>query len=120
MALLKPTTKRLDIPHEPGEWITIRRLPSLGGLNADETAKGGTARLEEYARFFLSAITSWSYPEPPSMDAIAGPKDEQGQRAGGGLDIATSTWLMVEIGKLNRGDGTDAERLAATSPLTEA
>jgi len=115
MALLKPTTRRLDIPHEPGEWVEIRRLSALGGLDPDEMGKGRVRRLEELARYFVSAIVAWSYPERPTVEAIAGVPNSAGEREGG-LDAVTSLWLMAEIGKLANGDKTDAERLWASSP----
>jgi hypothetical protein len=119
MALLKPTVKHLDIPHEPGEWIEIRRLSSLDGLDMDEMGKGRLARIKEVARFFLAAIARWSYPDLVTIDAIAGPMNADGEREGG-LDKATSLWLMVEIGKLQAGDKTDAELLVPTSPSIAA
>jgi hypothetical protein len=117
MALLKPTTKRLDIPHEPGEWVEIRRLSSLGGLDPDEMSKGRVRRLEELARYFVSAIVAWSYPEPATTDVIAGIPNVHGDREGG-LDATTSLWLMGEIGQLSNGDKTDAELLVTSSPST--
>jgi hypothetical protein len=115
MAILKPTTKRLDIPHEPGEWIEIRRLSSLGSLDATELGKGRTPRLREMGRFFLAAIVAWSYPEAPSIDVIAGTPNTTGEREGG-LDGVTSLWLMGEIQKLAAGNRTEAELLVGSSP----
>lgn len=116
MALLKATTKRLDIPHEPGEWIEIRRLSTLGDLDGVEMTKGRQARINEMARYFFAAIVAWSYPEPPSTDAIAGKPNANGDREGG-LDDKTATWLLTETGKL-RDSKTDAELLATSSPST--
>jgi hypothetical protein len=115
MALLKPTQKKLDIPNEPGEWVEIRRLSSLDGLDMDEMGKGRVARLMELGRYFLAGIVRWSYPEPVTLDAIAGKPNENGDREGG-MDKAMSLWLLAEIGKLQRGDKTDTELLAPTSP----
>jgi hypothetical protein len=117
MAILKPTTKRLDIPHEPGEWVTIRRLASMGAINFSRLTGDPETRLVELARYFLSAIVAWSYPETPSVDVIAGPKNAHGDREGG-LDDTTAAWLRGEIQKLAEGDQSDAALLAGSSPST--
>ena len=115
MALLKPTTRRRDIPHEPGEWVEIRRLASMGNLDQHEMEAGRVRRINEMARYFVSAIVAWSYSESPTVDVIAGTPNSQGDREGG-LDSRTSLWLMGEINALANGDQTDAEVFPATSP----
>jgi hypothetical protein len=119
MALLKPTTRRRDIPHEPGEWVEIRRLSSLGNLDESEMQKGRARRLTEMGRYFASAIVAWSYPEPPTVDAIAGQPNAQGEREGG-LDATTALWLMGEINHLANGERTEEERFPSSSPSIAA
>jgi hypothetical protein len=119
MALLKPTVRRLDIPGEPGQWVEIRRLSSLGGLDTDEMGKGRTRRLLEMARYFASAIVAWSYPEPVTIDVIAGAPNAGGDREGG-LDSATALWLLGEIGKLASGDRSDEQLFPSSSPSIAA
>jgi len=117
MAILKPTTRRLDIPHEPGEWVLIRRLASLGSIDFSKLTGPPEVRLLELARYFISAIVAWSYPEPPSVDVIAGQKNAAGDREGG-LDDKTALWLRGEIQALADGDSSDSARLPASSPST--
>lgn len=117
MAILKPTTKRYDIPHEPGEWVEIRRLASLGSIQFSKLTGDPEVRLQELARYFVSAIVAWSYPERPSIDVIAGAKNAHGDREGG-LDDATAAWLREKIQHLADGDTSDAALLADSSPST--
>ena len=90
-------TKRVDLPHEPGEWIDVR-MPSLNILNrARQTQSRGAIELmqgvdmallntfgdradvaaprersAEYDALTLlkGCITAWSYPEPLSYENI--------------------------------------------------
>jgi hypothetical protein len=117
VAILKPTTRRCAIPHEPGEWIEIRRLASMGSIHYSKLTGDPEARLIELARYFVSAIVAWSYPERPSLDVIAGLKNAHGDREGG-LDDTTAAWLRTEIQTLADGDSSDAALLADSSPST--
>ena len=117
MALLKPSTKRLEIPHEPGEWIVIRRLASMGSLDTVAMARGSQPRLNEYGRYLASAIVEWSYPDPPTADVIAGKPNSNGDREGG-LDPKTAGWLIKEISAFEDGNRTEAALLAGSSPST--
>jgi hypothetical protein len=117
MALLKPTTKRLNIPHEPGEWIEIRRLSSMGNLDPGEMAKGREERFLEWGRLYVGAIVAWSYPDPITADVIVGKPNGKGYREGG-LDTVTASWLLGEINKLANGDVSEEVLFPATSPLS--
>lgn len=115
MAILKPTTKRLDVPNEPGEWVEIRRVSDYETPTMRELSGDRIARTDALVRFFIAAIVAWSYPEPVTFDAIAGVKNAHGVREGG-MDRATAVWLQDQIFALSRGEKTDADRLPSTSP----
>jgi len=117
MPVLKASTKRLDHPYEPGEWVVIRRLASMGSLNTNETSASAARRLTEYGRYLASAIESWSYPEPVTIDTIAGIPNKNGDREGG-LDPRSAGWLIKEISAFEDGDRTPAALLAGSSPST--
>lgn len=84
MALIKDDTKvRLDIPHEPGEWIDIRptRNNDLLSINFDTDPFAGMMKLLD------SVIKGWSYAEPVTPENVRM------------LDSVTTTWLSEELKK---------------------
>jgi hypothetical protein len=100
--LITPTTrtnKRIDIPHEPGQWIEIQRLAwselPMGSVRTDP--RGYMLAL------FAAAVTAWSYPAPV--------KDSLEY-----LDDITAGWLYVEIDKFVHHVESEAERGNATAP----
>ncbi len=97
---------RLEIPHEPGDWIEVKRL--LTGSDRDacleasvQAAGSGlssngagpelqlTVRLTAYNRTLLERVVKlWSYAEPVSPENLAS------------LDEGTHDWLLGELGRL--------------------
>lgn len=111
MALCSLTTRKLDIPHEPGQWVEIRPLSTAALREAIkqalEAVKGDDMD-REYgyeltARMLRVAVVSWSYEPPPGPDTIAD------------LDLRTTRWLADELQK-----GADEVPLPITSPSTES
>lgn len=66
MALTSHLTKRLDLPHEPGEWVEVR-MPSLRMLHElsayDDSYEG-------MVKLVSQCVLSWSYPVGVSEDSI--------------------------------------------------
>jgi hypothetical protein len=98
MSLCSLTTRKLDIPHEAGEWIEIRPLSAKRlhtiTLEAKRVAREAASADEmdtDAEGFALSsvmlreAIVSWSYDAPVTQDTV----DD--------LDIVTTTWLVGAI-----------------------
>lgn len=100
--LLMPTSrakKRLDIPHEPGQWIEIQRL-AWSELPQRSVVSDVTGYMVE---LFRAAITAWSYAEPVA-DNVAY------------LDDTTAGWLYQEIDKFIHQH--EADQGNATAPST--
>ena len=115
--LVRSATKRLEIPHEPGQHMTLRRLSWRQLEEASETASlvsleragrmgpemvvalrkiadGEASEGSEYdkATVLHYGITEWSYEEkvtPENIDM---------------LDQQTADWAFLEILKLNEAD----------------
>ena len=111
MLVDKSKTERLDIPHEPGEWIDIRavtgaeldesgdqvttkvvhqfadQLSSILSARRDPDQKKSSDRKAGYDPAILLnyAITAWSYPVPVTKDSIAL------------LDGKTRDWIWEEV-----------------------
>lgn len=82
MALVSPDKAvKLDIPHEPGEWIRVRPIcaEDAEGLELD----GDKVRVS--IDLVAKLLTEWSYDEPPSREAVAR------------LDLNTYIWLALEM-----------------------
>lgn len=94
MALTNLATKRVDLPHEPGQWLTVRMpslhilddakqaqarkafqlmagvdLSQLKGLNSDRPAQAGPDY--DWLTLLRRCVTAWSYPEPLTPDNLA-------------------------------------------------
>jgi hypothetical protein len=121
--LITDKTRKVDIPHEPGEWVeikklswrqltlaadiqtdeTIARLKKMGGdlfkSLSNEKAKQETNPALQYDRGFVleAGISRWSY------DAEVSKKNIES------LDEQTAAWLFEEILDLNE-PMTDEER----------
>lgn len=94
MALISSNdTKRLDIPHEPGQWVEVRPLTAgdIEGL----TAEGSQVKVSIEA--LAAIISGWSYAEPPTIENVRR------------LDLDTFTWLGTEALKVS-GVRDDAEK----------
>ena len=65
MAITSKLTRRVELPHEPGEWIEVR-MPSLRilhGAQDEDQYKGMMCMLS-------ACITGWSYDEPVTEDNV--------------------------------------------------
>lgn len=100
--LLLPTnraTRRVDIPHEPGQWVEITRL----AWSEMPTFQLRATDLHAYiAALFAKAVTGWSYDVPPTPENLAY------------LDDTTAGWLYIEIDKFLHHAETDPGN--ATTP----
>lgn len=110
--LVGTNTRRVEIPHEPGEWLELRQLTwrqlkaakaarqmevlqsvrTLGGdllRELQQMSQGAAAGdpLAEYdqATVLIAGIAAWSYAEAVSPEAI----DQ--------LDPATADWALREL-----------------------
>lgn len=111
MALCSLTTRKLDIPHEPGQWVEIRPLSTAALREAIKQALevvGGDDLNREYgyeltARMLRVAIVSWSYEPMPDDKTIAD------------LDLKTTRWLSDQL-----SGGAEEVPLPITSPSTDS
>lgn len=101
--LLQRTSKRLDVPHEPGEWIEIRRLAACELPAYERIADAGT-RGQATLDLFNGAIVAWSYDAPVSPETVRM------------LDAPTALWLLQEINRINWSREGDAELFPSSSP----
>ena len=66
MALTSRVTKRLELPHEPGEWVDIR-MPSLRDLHEmqklDDTYAG-------MVKLISQCVVGWSYEADVTEDTV--------------------------------------------------
>lgn len=93
MPLIKDETRvRLDIPHEPGEWIEIRPMRNGDLLHVELKDKVSATVL-----MFERLITGWSYEEPVTPENIRR------------LDIKTASWLDGELTRVS-GVRTEEEK----------
>jgi hypothetical protein len=81
-------TKRLDIPHEPGQWVEVRPL-TFGDLDIFGM-DGETVRVSR--DLASEVITGWSYSEWPVS------RDERLTLLKS-LDLDTSMWLITALGE---------------------
>lgn len=97
MALITDDTRvRLNIPHEPGQWIEIRPM-----RNSDLEKIDVSDRVAMTLALFERVILAWSYPEPVTPQTIRQ------------LDIDTTRWLDEEIPKAS-GLRSEAEKNGST------
>lgn len=133
--LLKDTKQRLDIPHEDGQWIEIRRLAwreleearmaqqqramtmmrSMGAdvlesLRSAETPAGARERrpdqLYDRGTVLHAGITAWSYDEPVTADNVDA------------LDEATADWAFRQI--VGQHEESDETKKKGSSDSTAA
>ena len=113
--LITPTTRktleRVPIPHEPGQWVSFRRL-ALAEMPPFE------ARLRDVHGYMVElcakALTGWSYPTP--LDELIKCDDGVERPARKCLDGPTAVWLYNEAQKLNDHADYEADRGNATAP----
>ena len=66
MALTSKIEIKVDLPHEPGEWITLR-MPSvsmMAGLDLEQAIESTITVLQQ-------CVKAWSYAEPVTPDNVA-------------------------------------------------
>lgn len=106
MALVKKQIKRLEIPHEPGEWMDVR-VPLAAGDMAGLTAADGEIGMS--LDLMVSVVQAWSYPEDISRETIDL------------LDLDTMVWLAQAVTEAS-GVKDEAEKKDSvnSSPPTSA
>lgn len=73
---------RLEIPHEPGQWVEVRPI-AAGEIELFEVTNG---MVKVTLDLLAAVVTGWSYDEPVSLDAIKR------------LDLDTFVWLTGALG----------------------
>lgn len=116
------TTVRIELPHEPGEWIDVRKLSArqvravkaagvgavpLGEDDADEAQ--GMAMMDAYCQ---EAIVAWSYredgePLPVTPENVAD------------LDLETESYLFETALQLQK-ESAEAKKSASPRPRARA
>lgn len=101
MALIpKDSRIRLDIPHEPGEWIEIHPLTVRTVLDvSDASEKGANFGFELLRR----SVMAWSYDGAVTEENL------------GNLDSETFTWLSRAINPAS-GERSDDEKKESAAP----
>lgn len=133
MAIVSNVTRRAEIPHEPGEWVEIRRLSwrqlekasdlqtnaslarmralggdLLGALRSSSSQQQADPAASYDRAFVLNAgIVRWSYDVPVSPESIDL------------LDEETAAWVFREILALHK-PRTEEEQKNGSSPSTSA
>lgn len=135
MALVRGQTERLDIPHEPGEWVVIKKLP-WGLLDGAREARTRTviSRAKDMGPELMASLRDAGNREDV-QEALADEVNEYDRAflfdhaiaewsydapvsEAGDLDEITADWLAREIVRFNSRRRTDAEQLDAMSPST--
>ena len=106
--------KRLDIPHEPGQWVDVRPL-TFGDLDIF----GMDGETVVVTRDLVAeVVTGWSYGEWPAT------KDERLELIRT-LDLDTSVWLITALGetlpKISgiRSDSEKKDSASNSQPITD-
>lgn len=99
MALIDPKeTRRVDIPHEPGEWVELRPITARDLANLQRAVIGVTlTQAENTTRILATCLTAWSYAFPITIENL--------ER----LDYQTHNWLDNEL-LLTSGHREDEEK----------
>ncbi len=110
MALVDPTKAiRLEVPHEPGQWVEVRPLMGADMESLDVEA----GRIKISFALLAEIVLAWSYDEPPSIDTIRR------------LDIDTILWLDRAALKASgvrdddEGKGSPASSPSGTPPPSQ-
>lgn len=105
--------KRLEIPHEPGQWVDVRPL-TFGDMDLFRMEGELVGVSRDLA---AEVITSWSYGEWPA------PHDERVELIKS-LDLDTSVWLIQALGETLteisgiRSDSEKKESDSSSQPTT--
>ena len=99
MALGRSGWGRVDIPHEPGQWMLFQRLPAIeldqrGATGGDLCTDGWLAMTlgERFAlclKWLEACVVGWSYPDPCTSETRAQ------------LDAPTLLWAYLAAVKHN-------------------
>ena len=114
--LTKGKTRRLELPHEPGEWIEVRLLGLDDVVEVRREARlsegesllqlvGDDAIMAVIKPTLCRCIQAWSYEEPVSPEAI------------GTLDAKTAVYILTE---LLPAQESEEDRKNGISPSTAA
>lgn len=103
MALINPQhTRRLEIPHEEGQWVEIR--PVTAGQVADLQKDSEQETSASIAiRTLEGCIVAWSYDAPVSVESLRE------------LDYGTFSWLETRI-SVTSGFRTEDEKKTYEPP----
>lgn len=107
MGLIDPRlVTRFPVPHEPGEWVELRRL---SGGTLRRLARTSYAEADGMAMASLKkSIVAWSYSDTVTDEDIDA------------LDNKTLIWLVGLSGSHSVGDLSDDEKKDATSRLIDS
>ena len=106
--LTSKSVKRIELEHEPGEWVEVR-MPSIGIIQrAQRVANEAPGDVDARASYAVlpmleACILTWSYPEPVTADNIAD------------LDAQTVTVLTTAL----MSDLTEDGRKNSSGPSTK-
>lgn len=113
MALISSAKpERIEIPHEPGQWIELRPLRA-GDLDVFEASADGGLRVSY--ELLARVVTSWSYGPWPASEA-------EREECVKDLDLDTYSWLVGAIGErlpTMSGIRDEAEKKDSTSPSSD-
>lgn len=102
MALLTDSDAvRVDLPHEPGSWVELRRL-TWGRVRQVQALPEG----ERIGAMFIAGVAAWSY------DAELTPENLDS------LDMTTANFIAEQLEQLNgvpSGKGPSSASVSSTS-----
>lgn len=96
-------TTRVPIPHEPGEWVELRRLSGGELRRIFQSSADGTDKAITMLRM---SVVAWSYAAEPTDETL----DQ--------LDYHTMLWMVQQADTLVSGVVTPEEKKDETAPLT--
>lgn len=98
--------KRLDVPHEPGQWVEIQRLAfmELPALKPSQSPADTMLDLMAGSDGRPPTVAAWSYDMPVTRESVSW------------LDPETARWLYHEIDEYVMSTGAEADQGNATAP----
>ena len=94
MLINKDAGTKLEIPHEPGEWVVIRPVP----WGFFEEVENESTIVKKTLKIFIGSLVSWSYDAEINEENLEW------------LDTTTAEWLNEQIDKINRQDKKRSEQ----------
>jgi hypothetical protein len=109
MAIITEATTRHEIPHEPGEWVSLKKL---SGSQMDEADQVNTAKVMERLGPILAALGPDARKEGQAQAADQDPSDIKSRRSG--FDPGTLIkYALVGWSYPEEPDGNPADMLDA-------